>query len=708
MSTHVWRVGPYRVDRERVDFEVDCHRRLRGPYTGLGNLLRLLVPEVHSRWPELVRKYGIEILSVAPELEGSIDAAPATLTSLAVPSERTRIYPANRTRRLAHGAVELLESYAALADLRQFTLSFVHVDEADHTDQEFLTIMLRRARTGRVNVLLGMQSEDVPEELTFALHKYARQMFEGPPSSCDDQRSQHQLLQDYINSDGTSDDLAELTAYQQADTAARAILHDARAAELERRGEWSLHLGAIPYHREHGSDPTNIGGEALMKAADYCFDMGFYRILLDYVPRGRAITDPDTQQERYWLLSTKMSTALSSLRRTEEIEPIYSELRGRYTQPLVHMFSGYALAMLYTRHHPSEQKNHHLAKEYLNNSIAIASLLPESDERTFQTVFHQNGLALVEMHLGNLPESLRLVSEGLDRLNRELPADRHRLHRSVLIYNRAKVYAALGRLDDALTGFDTVIELDPSYPDYYFDRADIRRKLGDPAGALADYDTAITISPPFHELHYNRADLRAESGDLAGAVADLSYVVELEPDQLDARVNLVGLLLDTDDLGVAGVHIEEGLQLHPGDPRLLHARGLLALETGDTEQARKDFDLALNVDAHLVPALASRAGLAYDTGDHDAAIADLTTALAVDADNPDLLYNRGYVHQAAEHWDAAVCDYTSAMKLPGADRAELLHQRGRCHVELGDVEAYHADLAALTELKERLQLVGAP
>ena len=708
MPAHLWLVGPQHRGREEVDIEVDCHRRLRGPYTGLGSLLRTLVPTLYVRWPELVRKHVIEILSIAPELEGSIDAAPETLTSLAIPSEQTRIYPVNRTRRLTHGIIELLESYAALAGLHPLALSFINVDEADHTDQEFLAIALRRARTGQVKVIVGTRGDNVPEELASALDRYARLVIASPTPDGDDPHDPEQLLQAYINSDGTSDDPAELVAYQGADPTLRAALHDRRAAELEDRGEWSLHLGAIPYHHEHGSDPANVGGTAILEAAHYCFFRGFYHAQLDYGPRGRAVTDPDTQIEQYWFLSVRMTMALAVLGRSAEAEAIYLELRGRYTDPMLHMNTGYALAMLYTRLHPVDRRDHHLAKAYVKNSITIASLLPQPDERTFNTVFLENGLALVEMHLGNLAESLRLVSEGLDRLDRELPSDQHRLHRSVLVHNRGKVYAALGRLDEALADFSTVIELDPNYPDYYFDSADIRRKLGDSSGAAIDYERAFTLTAPFYELHYNRADLRAELGDLAGAVTDLSCVVELEPDQLDARVNLVGLLLDTDEPAVAHVHVEEGLRLHPGDPRLLHARGLLALETGDIERALKDFDLALDADAHLMPALASRAGLAHDVGDHDAAIADLTTALEVDGDNPDLLYNRGYVHQAAGHWDAAVRDYTRAMELPGADRAELLQQRGRCHAELGDVAAHRADLAAAVEIGEHLQLAGTP
>ena len=33
---------------------VRCHRRLRGPYTGVDTVLSALLPEASQRWPELV------------------------------------------------------------------------------------------------------------------------------------------------------------------------------------------------------------------------------------------------------------------------------------------------------------------------------------------------------------------------------------------------------------------------------------------------------------------------------------------------------------------------------------------------------------------------------------------------------------------------------------------------------------------------------
>jgi tetratricopeptide (TPR) repeat protein len=682
VSGHVWLAGSSGANQQQADLAVDCHRWLRGPYSGLGSVLRALVPDAHRRRPGLVRKHSMELSSIAPELADLLDATPETLLSQASATERTRFYPLVRTRRLAQGAVDFLQSYLALAYSRPVTISFAHVDEADHTDQEFLALLLRRARPALLNVVVSTRGEDLPDELTSALRRYARRVDVVPLPPQEDPRGPDDLLRAYIDADGTSDDPAERAGYDAADPTLRAALHDGRAAELDRDGEWTLRLGAIPYHRERGGDPAGAGARAMREAVAHCSAMGFYHALMDYGLRGRELVDPDTQVDDYWYFSAKTATALTVTERPDEAEPLYLELRRRYSKPVLHMTTAYALAMLYTRYHSDEKKDHDLAKIYVNNAIALALQWPDLAERAFHTVFMENGLALVEMHLGNLPAALRLVSAGLDRLNSELTTGSYALHRSVLIHNRANALRGLGRLDESHAAFSAVIQLDPNWADYYFDRASVRRQLGEVDGALADYAKGMTVSPPFWELHYNRGDLLAELGDLAGAIADLSRVVELEPEELDSRINLVDLLLETGDLGNALQHVDLGLFLHPGNARLLHARGLLAQQAGAGERARRDFDLALAADPRLVPALVSRAVLAHERDDHDGAVADLTAAVEIDTENPDLLYNRGFVYQATGQWVAAVADYTRALELPDADQDELLHQLARCQTEL--------------------------
>ncbi|MFF2145209.1 tetratricopeptide repeat protein [Kitasatospora sp. NPDC058190] len=693
MTSHTWRLQPEGTAHDDwYDARADCHRRLRGPYTGLGTLLRSLVPDAHRARPGLVAHHAVEILSAAPELKDLIGAGPQTLTSLAVPNERTRLYPAKRTRRLAHGIVEFLHGHARELG-HALALRFDRVDEADHTDQEFLAILLRRALPDLVMVTVHTGGADLIPELTTALAAHATHTVAQHPYEQENLTEPHKLAQAYVESDGTSHDPAEQAAYRRVDAAERARLHDQRAAELRRSGDWSLRLGAIPYHLEHGSD-REAAADAFLEAAEYLVSMGFYHSLLDLAGRGTALVDPAEEPRKYWVLGTKVTTALAVLGQPEEAERRYIELRAMFHQPMLHIFSGYALAMLYTRYYPPELKDHQLAKAHLNNVLALASLLPDHDQRVFQSVFNRNGLALVELHLGNLTEALRLVSTGLADIDRELPAEKHRLHRSVLVHNRGRVYTALGRLEEALADISTVIELDPNYPDYYFDRADVRRRMGDLPGALADYSESITFTAPFWEMHYNRADVRLELGDLAGAIADLGYVLELEPDELDARINLASLLREQGDAAGSLAQVEEGLRHHPGNARLLCARGLLALDAGADQAALRDFDLALTAEPDLVSALANRAALVLKTGDHRTAVADLTRALAIEADNPDLLYNRGYVHQSAGDWELARRDYTAALLLPGADRADLLRQRAECHLALGDLTANQTDLAA--------------
>ncbi|MEU7581400.1 tetratricopeptide repeat protein [Streptomyces sp. NPDC041068] len=692
MSTHLWLTGP-RVGggtsgttREtEPDVSVDCHRRLRGPYTGAGSLLRSLAPHIDAIRPELLDRHKVEVLALAPELRGLVTAPPETLTARAAPAERTRLHPRTRTRRLAHGVVELLLSFARLDRRRPLVLDFAHVDAADPTDQEFLAVLLRRTDPERITIVVrttGTELDASAAELAGALRRYALRVPPTPPELIPP-RKRTALARTFVARDGVSDDPGEQTAYEETAPDVRARLHDDRAAELHSlvdKGEFSLGLGALPYHLEHGSDPAKAA-PVLLAAAEHALNLGAYHALLDVARRAQDAAGDDAPLGLRLGLHTKVTVALTLLGDTEQAERLHLTMRERSTDPLVHLVTGYSLAMLHTRFHPPGRLDHLAAKALLNNTIALASLWPHPEQRAFHTTFQENGLALAETHLGRPAEALRLIQSGMERMCRELPDGSHLLHRSVLLHNRARVYTALGRLDEALTDFDAVVAMDPHHPEHYVDRAGVRRRVGDVRGALADYDRAIDLAPPYWEMYFNRGDVRLELGDPVGALTDLRHAADLDPDQPDVRASLAGLLLEQGEPAGARIHILEGLRRHPDDVRLVCAHGLLALHSGDEARARADFDRALAADPRLVSALAGRAALAHEAGDDRAAVDDLTHAIALDADDPDLLYNRGYVHQRAGRTAAARADYAAALGLPGADRDELRSRLAECETD---------------------------
>jgi hypothetical protein len=123
--------------------DIRCHRRLRGPYTGGGELMRLIIPELSAEHVELIAAHPNEVVGLAPELESTVPTAPKTLTNRTKGRERTRFYGAGRTFRLAQGVAEMLTGWARLCHPDGVRIAFRQVDEADHTDRELLSVLLR-------------------------------------------------------------------------------------------------------------------------------------------------------------------------------------------------------------------------------------------------------------------------------------------------------------------------------------------------------------------------------------------------------------------------------------------------------------------------------------------------------------------------------------------------------------------------------------
>jgi tetratricopeptide (TPR) repeat protein len=673
---------------------VDAHRRLRGPYTAAGTLLRAVVPDALARFPELVRAHDVEILTAAPELRAVVDATHETLTSLAVPEERTRFYSRLRTLRLAHGMTEFLRDYVRAAGTGAVSIVLERVDDADQTDRELVSVLVRRLDPAEITLVLGFRADPDPESpLGRALARHARR--DEIATAAVLPHLPAEPARHYVGTECTAVDPRLREAYRSLPADERAALHDERAGQLAALGEKSLTLGAIPYHLERGSDPAR-GVAALRDALNYCIDMGFYEATVDFGVRGRAAVDWSADPAAWWVFTTKMTTSLAALGRPEQAEDLYDEARAFSELASVHMQAAYATAMLYTRHHDEARQDHRKALGWINQAIAFATAIDDPDSRAVNTVFHRNGRALIEAHLGRPEEALRLVAEGLALLDAELDPDKHRLHRSVLRYNRAQVYAGLGRLDEAVTDYTDVIAEDPNYSEYHFDLGNLLRRLGRDREAMAEYETAMRLSPPFPELYYNRGDLRAALGDPAGAVADFRYVLEIDPEYVDAHLNLGGLLADHGDPAAAEQAVAAGLAVAPDNPHLHCLVARLALEAGDPAAAEKAVQRALAADPAPAEAWALRGTLAYQDGDL-AAAAEAFAGSAYLKPDPAVLFNLGAVHQELGRWEQAVNAYGAALELDPDDPDTWL-SRGWCLARAGRAEAAAADLRRFEEL----------
>ncbi|MEU6239194.1 tetratricopeptide repeat protein [Kitasatospora sp. NPDC047058] len=420
-------------------------------------------------------------------------------------------------------------------------------------------------------------------------------------------------------------------------------------------------------------------------------DLGYYHAVLDLGERGRRLVTHESSPTHWWAFTTKMTTSYAALGLAEQALPLYDEARALSSSPEVHMQAAYATAMLHTRHFDADRRDHQLARSWVNQAIAFAKWHPEPKEREARVVFNRNGLALIEVHQGRLEEALTLLDACIARLDETLEDHEHTLHRSVLRYNRAQVYAGLGRHTEAVADYTAVIECDPNYAEYHFDRGMLWRDLGRPEQALADYDRAIRLSPPFPEAYFNRADVLAELGDTEAALADFGYVLELDPAFADARLNRAALLLESGEHKLAWSEVRAGLADTPDSPQLLCLKGQLLAADGEPAAASEAWEAALAADPGYAQAWAMLGELRYQEGDLDGACTDLERAVGL-SDDPGMRFNLAVVHHDAGRYGEALRLLDEV--LDSTEDVDARLQRARCLIGLDRADTAREELLA--------------
>jgi tetratricopeptide (TPR) repeat protein len=368
---------------------------------------------------------------------------------------------------------------------------------------------------------------------------------------------------------------------------------------------------------------------------------GFLHAVVELGELGMARTEPGGT--RWWRFAQRTATALGGLGRATEARVVWDRVRAASQDPKMHAASAYGTAMLDARHPDPERRDLGRARRWINQAIAISTLLPDPLERAFKLGFDRNALALIELRHGRLGAALSLVESAIE-LAREL-GDHHPLHRMVLLANRAQLLAALGRTKEALEDYAAAIAIDPAFPDYYLERGNLLFKLGRHEEALADYERAMRAGPPLPEAHYNRAELRTMRGDTAGALTDLGRVIELDPSYLDAYINRAGLLAAAGRDEEAKGDVIAGLALAPGNPHLLTVLGQLETSAGRLAEAGAALDAAVEAAPRLAAAWGNRGVLRYAVGDLEGAVEDLSRAIELQP-QPDLYTNRAIALRA--------------------------------------------------------------
>jgi tetratricopeptide (TPR) repeat protein len=374
----------------------------------------------------------------------------------------------------------------------------------------------------------------------------------------------------------------------------------------------------------------------------HCYYHAFYEDGLRY---GDAIRDHIDEVlalaphlTRWNLVGALAYSDLAVHRPERALDFVLREGLARIDNPANQARICYVLAMIHARHLPPP--DYPKAESYIEQGLAALERADLSEEdRAFLRVFILNGLAFIRHRQGRADEALDLCRSGYALLEERLPPDRHRLHRSSLLYNMAQVHAAAGSYERAVEYYTRAADFDPNNTDFHNDRGNALAGLDRLEEAIADYRTAIRLSPPYSEVWTN----------------------------LGQALKRLGRLEEARDAYTRALDLDPGKPL----PRLGRAQTHALL--GQTAEARADYTAALDRNPNQPLLLANRAVLWFQEDRLDEALADLDRAIGLAPETADLYFNRAAVYEKLGRIEEMERDLRTYLeKNPGAaDRAEV-------------------------------------
>lgn len=586
---------------------LSCDFNLSGPWAGVKELFETLYPAIQVNRPDLVEKHALELVYVLPQLRRTLTLRNPTLTDLAPHDERSRNYAADRAFRIVHGLIDLLDGWKRTIGAK--TPWIIACDSFSQSGaiaaRFFRELIRRRGQELNIRLLIAVDPGQAnATRATLSPSMAAEVVLMGlpqDPSVVPDPESAARRAIELESSVG--DDLIERQI-----ALPELIRLWALAGRPDKLVEYK-HIGLDIYNTQGlYSDALRYGEGLAAMAAEHAAD----------------------QKRLRWRILIKLLNSHIGLQDVEAGLRLALGEAAEFVQHERPLWQGqlcYLTAMLYARY--SKPRNLVKGEEYLDRGLALLEQdkdLPEP-ELHFHSVFNRNGVAMIRNFQGRHQEAIEFCRRGIARLNAHLGTERHRLHRSVLVYNIAQVYMATGLYDDAIQHYSAAMEMDPNYSEYYNERGSIFLRLGRLEEARADYLHAIELSPPYFEVFTNLGQCCRRMGSMEEAIIAYTRALDLEPNQLLA---LLGRAKAHEEVGNAYAAIADytaALDRDPAQWEVIASRGILYYESGNLAAALADFDRALELKPEEADLCQNRAIVLGDLGRHREAAYDLQAAL---------------------------------------------------------------------------------
>jgi len=200
-----------------------------------------------------------------------------------------------------------------------------------------------------------------------------------------------------------------------------------------------------------------------------------------------------------------------------------------------------------------------------------------------------------------------------------------------------------GKVDEAITHYQSAIQINPLYPDARFNLGNAFLQKGSADKAIPQYQKVLEIQPDFASAHLNLGNSFSQQGRMDQAISQYQKALAIKPDYAEAHMNLGICLGQLGRLNEAISQYQKVLETKPDHAEALYNLGHAFFQQGRTDQAISQYQKALAIKPDYAEAHMNLGVCLGQQGRINEAIAHYQKALAI---------NPGY---AEAHNDLGIC-----------------------------------------------------
>jgi protein O-GlcNAc transferase len=267
------------------------------------------------------------------------------------------------------------------------------------------------------------------------------------------------------------------------------------------------------------------------------------------------------------------------------------------------------------------------------------------------------------------------------------------------LLNTALAHHQAGRLTEAKSIYDTILQANPRHPDalhflgllacqiqqhnagitlmrqsiailpnaiYYNNLGNALREHGELKQAIDGYREAVTLNPGYAEAHNNLGNALREDRQLDAAMRSCAQAIELRPGFAEAYNNLGNALKDLGEADSAVLAYRKAISFNDGYADAHNNLGNALMEQGKYDEAIESYRRAIALEPNRALMHNSLGTLLLARGELADAAASLRRAIELDPDRPGVHNNLANTLRDMGDREAAAMHYRKALQLAQA------------------------------------------